>query len=104
MGEGPFPTELTEEIGQSIQKKGHEFGSTTGRPRRCGWLDIPLLRYSHMLNDYSSINLTKLDVLSDLDEIKIGVQYRVDGKNIEHMPGSIDELAKVETVFETLKG
>lgn len=63
VGEGPFPSELTDEIGQHLGKVGHEFGTTTGRPRRCGWLDIPLLRYSHMINHYTSLNITKLDVL-----------------------------------------
>lgn len=104
VGEGPFPTELKDDVGEVLRKKGHEFGSTTGRPRRCGWLDIPVLRYSHLLNDYTSINLTKLDILDDLDEIKIGVEYRIDGKKIDYMPGSIDELAKVKVAYETVKG
>lgn len=63
VGEGPFPSELTDEVGKHLGKVGHEFGTTTGRPRRCGWLDIPLLRYSHMINNYTSLNITKLDVL-----------------------------------------
>lgn len=104
VGEGPFPTELKDNIGEVMRKKGHEFGSTTGRPRRCGWLDIPVLKYSHLLNDYTSINITKLDILDDLDEIKIGTEYRVNGKKIDYMPGSIDELAKVEVVYESIKG
>ncbi len=104
VGEGPFPTELKNEVGEMLRKKGHEFGSTTGRPRRCGWLDVPVLKYSHMLNDYTSINITKLDILDDLDEIKIGVEYRINGKKIDHMPGSIEELSKVEVVYETMKG
>ena len=104
VGEGPFPTELNDEIGEGMRKRGHEFGATTGRPRRCGWLDIPVLRYSHLINDYSSINLTKLDILSELDEIKIGVEYRINGKAINYMPGTIDELSKVEVIYETMKG
>jgi len=104
VGEGPFPTELKNELGEEIRKKGHEFGATTGRPRRCGWLDIPVLRYSHLINDYSSINITKLDILSDLDEIKIGIEYRINGKAIDYMPGTIDELSKVEVIYETVKG
>ena len=87
-----------------MRNKGHEFGATTGRPRRCGWIDIPLLRYSHLINDYSSVNITKLDILSDLNEIKIGVEYRINGKPIDYMPGTIDELSKVEVVYETHKG
>jgi adenylosuccinate synthase len=104
VGEGAFPTELKDKIGEYIQKKGHEFGATTGRPRRCGWLDVPLLRYSNMLNDYSSINITKLDIFDDLDEIKIGVEYRIKGKKIEYMPAQIEELGQVEVVYETVKG
>ena len=69
VGEGPFPTELTNDIGKHLQNKGHEFGSTTGRPRRCGWLDIPILKYSIAINGFQSFNLTKLDILSGLDEI-----------------------------------
>jgi len=95
---------LKNELGEEIRKKGHEFGATTGRPRRCGWIDIPVLRYSHLINDYSSINVTKLDILSDLDEIKIGVEYRINGKAIDYMPGTIDELSKVEVIYETVKG
>jgi len=104
VGEGPFPTELNDDVGEGMRKKGHEFGATTGRPRRCGWLDIPVLRYSHLINDYSSINLTKLDILSELDEIKIGIEYRINGKAINYMPGTIDELSKVEVIYETMKG
>ena len=79
VGSGPFPTELDNEIGQEIRSIGHEFGATTGRPRRCGWLDLIVVRYSHIINNYSSINLTKLDVLSHLDEIKVAVNYKLDG-------------------------
>ncbi len=104
VGEGPFPTELNDDVGEGMRKRGHEFGATTGRPRRCGWLDIPVLKYSHLINDYSSINLTKLDILSELDEIKIGVEYRINGKAINYMPGTIDELSKVEVIYETMKG
>ena len=67
VGEGPFPTELFDENGQILRDIGHEYGTTTGRPRRCGWLDIPVVKYSHAINDYDAINLTKLDVLSTLD-------------------------------------
>lgn len=104
VGEGPFPTELTNEVGKDIQNRGREFGATTGRPRRCGWLDIPLLRYSHMINDYTSINITKLDILDPLEEVKIATEYRINGKPIDYMPGTIEELAKVEVVYETFKG
>lgn len=77
VGEGPFPTEQKNEIGEFLQKTGHEFGATTGRKRRCGWIDIPVLKYCHMINNLSSINLTKLDVLTGLEEVKIGVNYKI---------------------------
>lgn len=95
VGEGPFPTELNDSTGQFLQKEGFEFGATTGRPRRCGWLDIPVLRYSNMINGYSSINITKLDVLSKLEEIKIGVNYTINGKKIDYIPSTLEELSKV---------
>jgi len=106
VGGGPFPTELHDEVGEHLQTVGAEFGVTTGRKRRCGWLDIPLLRYTHQVNGYSSLNLTKLDVLSDLDEIKIGVEYEVDGTPLPHgvMPSTLEDLAKVQVRFETLPG
>lgn len=66
VGEGPFPSELNDEIGEGLRKRGHEFGTTTGRPRRCGWLDLNLVRYTHMINGYHSLNLTKLDILDTL--------------------------------------
>lgn len=72
---------------------GHEYGVTTGRKRRCGWLDIPLLRYGNMINNYTSFNLTKLDVLSDLDEIKIGVDYVLNGQKIDYMPSTLLEYS-----------
>eukprot|EP01017_Pseudomicrothorax_dubius_P042228 TRINITY_DN6866_c0_g1_i2.p2 TRINITY_DN6866_c0_g1~~TRINITY_DN6866_c0_g1_i2.p2 ORF type:complete len:434 (-),score=146.08 TRINITY_DN6866_c0_g1_i2:2685-3986(-) len=104
VGEGPFPSELKNDIGAHLQKKGHEFGATTGRPRRCGWLDLQVVRYSHMINDYSSINLTKLDVLSELDEIRIGVHYKINGQKIDYMPATLDELAQAEVEYITLPG
>jgi len=99
VGEGPFPTELKEKIGEGLRTKGHEFGATTGRPRRCGWLDLPVVKYSHMINDYSSLNMTKLDILDDLDEIKVGVNYTIDGKKIDYMPSNIEDLAKVQVDY-----
>jgi len=106
VGSGPFPTELKDEMGSRIREKGGEYGTTTGRPRRCGWLDIPVVQYSHMLNNYTSINITKLDVLSDLDEIKIGVSYSLDGKALPAglMPGHLNDLARVDVKYETVKG
>lgn len=102
VGGGPFPTELFDETGEFIRKAGAEFGTTTGRPRRCGWLDITLLRYSHCLNDYSSANLTKLDVLTGLDALKVCIEY----EGVEHgsFPASLEELGKVKPIFTELPG
>ncbi|KAI3836904.1 hypothetical protein MKW98_005237 [Papaver atlanticum] len=79
VGSGPFPTELLCEAGEDLRKAGHEFGTTTGRPRRCGWLDIVALKFCCQINGFSSLNLTKLDVLSSLQEIKLGISYKIDG-------------------------
>jgi adenylosuccinate synthase len=83
VGEGPFPTELFDEIGQTIQLKGNEVGATTGRKRRCGWLDIPLLRYAIKCSQLTSIALTKLDILSNLSELKVCYAYEVNGKRVD---------------------
>lgn len=104
VGAGPFPTEQLNEIGEHLQTVGAEFGVTTGRKRRCGWLDIPVLKWSHMINDYTSINLTKLDVLDQLEEIKIGVAYKIDGKELEAFPADLGVLGKVEVEYETMPG
>jgi len=104
VGDGPFPTEHLHEYGEKLQDIGHEFGTTTGRKRRCGWLDIVILKYSHMINGYASINLTKLDVLDTFKEIKIGVAYRLDGKTLDTVPADLHDLARVEVVYETFPG
>jgi len=106
VGSGPFPTELKDAMGDRIRETGGEYGTTTGRPRRCGWLDIPVVQYSHMLNNYTSINITKLDVLSDLDEIKIGVSYLLDGKTLPagFMPSHLNDFSRVQVRYETMKG
>jgi len=79
VGAGPFPTELKNDLGQRIRQMGHEFGTTTGRLRRCGWLDAFAIKYTHVINNFTLLNLTKLDVLSELDEIKIAVSYKYNG-------------------------
>ncbi|XP_011160549.1 adenylosuccinate synthetase isoform X2 [Solenopsis invicta] len=104
VGDGPFPTELLDSTGDLLQKRGHEFGVTTKRKRRCGWLDLPLLKFTTVVNGYTSICLTKLDILDTLPEIKICVGYRLNGKDIDYYPGSIWELAKIETVYKTIEG
>ena len=104
VGEGPFPTEDEGPAGQHMQTKGQEFGVTTGRVRRCGWLDMNVVRYTHMINNYASINMTKLDILDELDEIKIATTYTIDGKEIPSMPANIEQLAKVKPEYITLRG
>jgi len=104
VGEGPFPTELLEDIGAKLRKDGAEFGTTTGRPRRCGWLDVVILKYSTLLNGYTALNLTKLDILTGLKEVKIAVAYKNNGQIVPSVPASLDVLSKVEVQYETLPG
>jgi len=87
VGDGPFPTELLDETGDYLQRTGKEIGVTTKRKRRCGWLDVVSLRYSHMINGYTALAVTKLDILDELKEIKIAVSYSLDGKELDHPPG-----------------
>src|SRR5256885_1019206 len=107
VGEGPFPTEMLEgeaEIGQLIRERGHEYGVSTGRPRRCGWFDAFATRYAADLNGFSSVALTKLDVLDALDEIKVCVGYRLDGRELESLPAGSHDLRRVAPGFSTFPG
>jgi adenylosuccinate synthase len=104
VGEGPFPTELFDSTGDLIRKRGNEFGAVTGRPRRCGWLDLPLLRYSGMINGTSWLVVTKLDVLDELDEIPVCVGYKINGKNIEEIPAEASDWEKIECLYKKLPG
>jgi adenylosuccinate synthase len=104
VGEGPFPTELFDEIGDAIQVKGAEFGATTGRKRRCGWLDSVLLRNSARLNGLTGLTITKLDVLDELESLKICTAYEYNGEIIHDFPASIKILKACKPVFETLPG
>jgi adenylosuccinate synthase len=104
VGSGPFPTEDFGEAGEHMFTKGREMGVTTGRRRRCGWLDLHLVKYTHMINNYSSINITKLDILDELAEIKICVGYNINGKSLKSMPSNLEDLAKVEPEYITMKG
>ncbi|MBD5607618.1 MAG: adenylosuccinate synthase [Desulfovibrio sp.] len=104
VGGGPFPTELLDDTGRYLQAKGHEFGATTGRPRRCGWLDAVVLRESVSLNGISGFALTKLDVLEGLPRLQICVAYDLDGKIFEYMPQEEGALARVKPIYETLPG
>lgn len=97
VGSGPFPTEILGQGGDLLRFAGQEFGTTTGRPRRCGWLDIVALKYCCQINGFSSLNLTKLDVLSDLPEIQLGVSYRhVDGTLIKSVPADLRLLEQLK--------
>ena len=120
VGWGPFPTELTDdlsggmlprgapgtEIGEHMQRVGAEFGVTTGRKRRCGWFDAVVAQYGHMINNYRSVNITKLDVLDDLEEVKIGVAYKLNGQRLPRgaMPATLEDLGRVEVEYETMPG
>jgi adenylosuccinate synthase len=104
VGEGPFPTESKDAIGDSLRKKGNEFGAVTGRPRRTGWLDLPLLRYSNMINGTSWLVVTKLDVLDDQAEIPVCTAYKIDGKETQQIPAQISGFEKIEPVYTRLPG
>lgn len=106
VGEGPFPSELTDATGEALRSAGVEFGTTTGRPRRCGWIDAPQLRFSFMVNGVTAVNLTKLDVLSAFEEVRIGTAYwdEVEERELLHMPASLRAYSRVRMQYETLSG
>lgn len=105
VGNGPFPTELNDEIGEEMRKVGHEFGATTGRPRRCGWLDLVSLKHATMINGINNLVITKLDVLSGLSILKIATKYKTeDGKIIDYFTSSTTKLYNYEPIYEELEG
>ncbi|WP_322988275.1 MULTISPECIES: adenylosuccinate synthase [unclassified Hoeflea] len=104
VGEGPFPTELNDETGQFLGERGHEFGTITGRKRRCGWFDAALVRQSVAVNGTTGIALTKLDVLDGLKQLKICIGYELDGVRIDHLPASQGAQARVTPIYETIDG
>jgi adenylosuccinate synthase len=104
VGGGPFPTELNDALGERLRKVGDEFGATTGRPRRCGWLDTVVLRYATRVNGLWGIALTKLDVLSGLEMLRICTGYDLDGQTVTELPGDLDELSRVKPIYEELPG
>ena len=104
VGEGPFPSEIPGELGEVVRKKGNEYGAVTGRPRRCGWIDLPLLRYSNMINGTGWLVVTKLDVLDELAEIPVVVGYKIDGKVIEEIPAQDSGYRKIEPITTILPG
>jgi len=104
VGTGPFPTELTDDVGAGLAKRGNEFGSVTGRPRRCGWLDVPALRRSFELNGVDGMCITKLDVLDGMPTLKICVGYTMDGKRLDLIPTGAEAVARCVPIYETLPG
>lgn len=104
VGEGPFPTELLDEDGQRLGERGHEFGTVTGRKRRCGWFDAVLVRQTCATSGVSGIALTKLDVLDGFDELKICIGYELDGKTLDYLPTAADQQARVKPIYETYEG
>jgi adenylosuccinate synthase len=104
VGEGPFPTELLDDKGDALREAGAEFGTTTGRPRRCGWFDAPVARYAARVNGVTDFVLTKLDVLTGLGEIPVCVAYEIDGKQMDELPTNQAEFARAVPVYETFPG
>jgi adenylosuccinate synthase len=104
VGDGPFPTELNNETGDWIREKGHEYGTTTGRPRRVGWFDSVVVRHARRVSGITGLSLNSIDVLSGLDTVKICTSYRLDGKVIDHYPANLNTLARCEAVYEEMPG
>lgn len=104
VGNGPFPTELEDEVGQHLREVGKEFGATTGRPRRCGWLDMVALKYTSMINGLNELAVTKLDVLSGIEELKICTKYRFNGKETDSFPNDVQRLETVEPIYTSMPG
>jgi adenylosuccinate synthase len=103
VGSGPFPTELLDEDGEHIRQEGREFGSTTGRPRRCGWVDLPAMKYAIMINGVSELSMMKADVLSSFDKIKVCTHYKINGEVIDYLPFDINDV-EIEPIYEELQG
>jgi adenylosuccinate synthase len=104
VGEGPFPTELQNELGERLRQTGGEFGATTGRPRRCGWLDVVALRYAVRVNGLSGVALTKLDVLRGIHPVRVATSYRLRGQRLTELPMDVADLTEVEPIYEDLEG
>jgi adenylosuccinate synthase len=104
VGEGPFPTEISDASGELLRARGQEYGAVTGRPRRCGWLDLPLLRYSNMINSTAWLVITKMDVMDECDTIPVCTGYKIDGKFTEQVPADMVGFKKIEPVYTTMPG
>lgn len=104
VGEGPLPTELLDKDGEYLQQKGHEFGTTTSRPRRCGWLDLVVLRHACMISGITKLAITKLDVLDSLKQVKICTHYQLNGKKIDYFPANIEDVKQCKPIYKEFKG
>jgi adenylosuccinate synthase len=104
VGEGPFTSEMDEVFGEKIRQRGGEFGATTGRPRRCGWMDLVALKYACRVNGFTGILLTKIDVLSNLPTLKICTSYQIEGKKVSEFPAGLNTLSKAKPVYREMKG
>jgi adenylosuccinate synthase len=104
VGAGPFVTELLYEMGEFIRERGHEYGATTGRPRRCGWLDLVIVNFSVRINGITSIAVSRMDTLGEIDKVKVCVGYEIDGKVITNYPASLDDLEKAKPVYREFEG
>ncbi len=104
VGEGPFPTELKDHVGETLGKRGNEFGTVTSRKRRCGWFDGVLVRQTIKISGIDGIALTKLDVLDELEEIKMCIAYSVDGEKMDYLPAAVDDQLKAKPIYKTFKG
>ena len=104
VGGGPFPTEVLDGAGERIRERGKEFGAVTGRPRRCGWFDAPLMRYTASINGFDSMVVTKLDVLDEFDKIPVCVAYKIGGREVTEMPATVAEVSRIEPVYDCMPG
>ncbi len=104
VGAGPMPTELVDEIGERIRDRGHEYGTTTGRARRCGWFDAVAARHSVLVNGFHALAITRLDILDTFDELQVCVAYELDGQRIDYLPSDVEELARCQPVYEGVQG
>ncbi len=104
VGEGPLPTELLDKTGEHLQQVGHEVGTTTSRPRRCGWLDLVVVKHSCLISGVTNLAITKLDVLNGLPEIKVCISYSLNGKKIDYFPARIEDVSNCKPVYKTFKG
>jgi len=104
VGAGPFVTELLDDMGEFIRERGHEYGATTGRPRRCGWLDLVIVNFSVRINGITSIALSRVDTLGEIDKVKVCVGYEIDGETVTNYPASLDDIEKAKPIYEEFEG